>query len=196
MALVVMGAQAQAIVLMPSYCSDAADPALPDRQCTTGEQNSNGDVNSAVAEYLLDMYGGITEVYKSEVVKDSSTGLGFDEKLFENSYKTTFMNTLNEPTEARIEYVGGPAIDCPSCWALVKDGKHQPAWYLFDISDWNGTETLYFENFWPGDEIQGAISHISIFGAPPSTSVPLPGPLSLLGIGLFGVCVRQLKKAS
>jgi hypothetical protein len=191
MALAMVGFQAQAtLVINQSDCGAI--------ECIYGDQTSTAVINDVIEEYLADMYS-ITEVYKSEVpmvggdpIPDSIVGV--DEKSFANSYDTTFSNTSTDPTEAWIEYVAGEAIiDCPSCWLLVKDGDHSPAWYLFNISDWTGVEAIHLQGFWSSG---GAISHVSIYGGPPGTSVPAPGPLGLLTIGLLLSGIRRLKSTT
>ena len=195
LALAMAGSQAQALPLYitPGDCDDFGGTI----QCDTG----NNPNNSEIVSYLEMMYG-ITELYKENVdpVDDESGP-------FAGSYDTVFANSETDPEDATITYTPGEdSISCPECWLLVKDGNHEPAWYLFNLLDWNGTDTIHMEDFWPshdaegnllvdadGHPLGGAISHVSIFGGPPGTNVPLPGPLSLLSIGLFGVFVRQLQ---
>ena len=96
-------------------------------------------------------------------------------------------NPNEDPSGAVISWDGGPgSISCPSCFVLVKDGKQIPAWYLFDVSNWDGEEDLVLENFWPDS---GAISHVSILGDPqvPPSEVPVPASVWLFGSGLLGL---------
>lgn len=100
---------------------------------------------------------------------------------YASSYETTF-NPTDDPEDATIWFITGfPAIVCPSCYLVVKDGNHEPAQYLFDISLWNGTDTIELQGFWPK---KGAISNVAIWGA---RAVPEPSSLLLVGIGAFGL---------
>jgi hypothetical protein len=87
-----------------------------------------------------------------------------------------------------IEYVDGQPI-AEDAFLLVKDGNQTPAWYLFDLSGWDGMEDLVLTGFWPN---QGAISHVSLYGGT-STTVPEPGTLLLLGSGLVGLALYGRK---
>ncbi len=105
--------------------------------------------------------------------------------IFADSYTTTFSPALEDPTDALIEFIlDSPAIGCPSCYLAIKDGNNTPSYYFFDLSSWNGTETLDLRNFWATGG--GAISHVSIWGVATTTTVPEPGSMILLSMGLLG----------
>ena len=152
---------------------------VPGDEIDSGTQTSTSVINA----YIESTYG-VTEYYKQNVG-------GPEEGSFSGSYDTTFANTATDPSDATITYTGGTAISCPECYLLVKDGNQTPAWFLFDIGTWNGTDTINLTGFWTGS---GAISHVSIYGAP--GQVPEPAPLALLAAGLMGLGLRRFAKKS
>lgn len=138
---------------------------------------------------------GLLLLYKSDASDDwRDLGVGDDSGTYAGSYRTVFSDTITDPSAARITYQGGSAIDCGSCYLAIKDGDHDPAYYFFDLSAWDGLERLKLEDFWPRG---GAISHISIWGGvtPPVTAVPEPSTLGLLGFGLLvaGLARRRMR---
>jgi hypothetical protein len=131
---------------------------------------------------------GLSELYKS----DEDGGLtGSDSGPYAGSYATWFYNSVGDPGNALLFYTGGPDIDCPSCYLAIKDGNSTPGYYFYDLSAWNGTETISMEDFWPG---RGAISHISIWGRTTTTNVPEPSTMALLGLGLLAVGFAQRRR--
>ena len=116
-----------------------------------------------------------------------------EEGSFAGNYSTTFANTESDPEDATISWDGGGAsISCGDCWLVVKDGNQTPIWYLYDLQalGWDGQTDIILTGFWPD---QGAISHVDIWSS--GASVPAPGPLVVMAIGLMGMLgMRRMKK--
>jgi hypothetical protein len=132
----------------------------------------------------------LIELYKADV------GVPVDESgPFAGSYSTVFSNTATDPEDATITYTGGPVAQAQ--YLLVKDGNHDPVWYIFCLADlgWNGIDTIELTSFWPN---QGAISHVGLYGASDTT---VPEPTSIVawlvctsGLGL--VLRNRMKKSA
>lgn len=139
---------------------------------TNSSQPSISDIQTATGVSPL------TIAYKKDAVTGTEGG------SYKNSYSTTFQNSANDPSGALIEYNSGPVLSLDPLFLLVKDGDHNPYWYLFNISSWNGTDTIRLTDFWPN---QGAISNLVIY-AGNQTSVPDGATTALLlGIVLLSV---------
>jgi hypothetical protein len=136
---------------------------------TTGNQPSNAQINAFIAAN----YPVVTELYKQNAG-------GGEEKSAAAWYTTTFNGNLSGGS---IAWDGPGFITGSEIYLLVKGGAQIPAWYLFDVSTWNGKETITLSGFWPGP---GSISHVSIYAG--RTPVPDGGlTLALLGAALFGL---------
>lgn len=116
-------------------------------------------------------------------------------------YTTAFTyESSGDATTATISSDGGMKISCPSCFLIVKDGNHSknpPPYpqYVYDISGWNGTDTITLSGFWPGP---GSISNIAIWnnaGSNGGSIVAIPEPetyaMLLAGLGLVGFAARR-----
>ena len=142
----------------------------------TGNDNSN--LSASQISALLGIT--VTELYKDNV-GGSETG------SFGPYYETTYYNTPSDPMDADIVHYGGPnsLAGYANLWLYVKDGNHDPAFYLISLAGWNGTDTLELRGFWPNG---GAISHVAILGGEGTT-------IMLLGAGLAGLgAVRRFIK--
>lgn len=153
-----------------------------------------GDNSQPSLEDLADLVGldvdedGLSILYKSEVDGGGEDG------SFDDNYSTEYDNEPNDPSEATITWDGGGFIDCPVCFLWVKDGRHDPSLYVFDISWWDGMETLFLDGFWPNG---GAISNLGIFGgAGGDMEVPEPATLGLLGLAAISLGLIRRRRLS
>jgi hypothetical protein len=147
----------------------------------TGNHASQAQIDAAIAGVL----GGSIELYQQNVG-------GSESGHFAGSYLTEFENTPADPRDATITYVGGDVLH-GATYLLVKGGNHSPAWYLFKLN-WNGTETITLNDFWPDE---GAISNVTLYGtAGPTTKVPEPATMGLIGAGLLAFGLLRRRKAA
>lgn len=117
-------------------------------------------------------------------------GEATDSGAFSGSYSTSITDGASAFS---ITYGSGAAISANPVYLLVKDGNHNPAWYLYDITGWNGTDVIQGSGFWPNG---GAISHVAIYGTPgtPPNNVPDGGlTLVLLGASVAGLGMLRRK---
>lgn len=136
---------------------------------------NNCEPGCVYTAFSLTNDGTLSLLYKGET-DDADSG------LFAASYDTVFSNTPGDPSDALISFVGGSAMACPACYLAIKDGDQQPSYYFYDLAAWDGTESLLLEDFWPQ---QGAISHVSIWGAGARQDVAEPATVALVGLALL-----------
>jgi hypothetical protein len=174
-AFIALASPAHALLLTPGDADfTGADLTPANPTSAAGEQ---GYVETLFNTSNLTLY------YKAEPE-------GNDSGTFASSYETTF-SPNNEPEDALIDYISGAAIACPECYLAVKDGNHDPSYYFFNLANWNGTEDIELEGFWPNG---GAISHVSIWGN--ESEVAEPGSLLLLSLGLTGLAAIRRRRSS
>jgi hypothetical protein len=128
-------------------------------------------------------------------VDHSSTGNHSESGPFAGSYSTTFSG---DPNNAWIVWDPLTAFisGFERLYVLVKDGRHNPNYFGWDITGWDGQTTISILGLWVG--VNGAISTVTIFGVPGSVSgsvsVLEPGPVGLLGLGLIALCLVRRRK--
>lgn len=175
LALLAMSGAANALSLTPST------PGVLSFGTTYGPSNCEPDCVETVF--------GVTDLdllYKADVGSA-------DSGLFAASYTTAYLDTPTDPSGATLSHVASTsAIACGGCYLAIKDGNHSPGYYFYDLSAWDGLETITLSDFWPR---QGAISHISIWGTA-GTSVPEPATLGLLGLGLLATGFARRKQSA
>ena len=132
------------------------------------------DPNNPNASDVSDIVGvpGLLSLYKDDAG-------GSENGSFADNYTTTY-DYEPDPEDATITWDGGDSISCPECFLVVKDGSHDPIWYIFDIGNWDGMMDIELTGFWPD---QGAISHVEIVGG----VIPVPAAVWLFGSGLLGL---------
>lgn len=152
-----------------------------------GPSNCEDDTPINCVETVFGTGDTLSLLYKANVE-------GGEEGPFATSYTTLFYNTTSDPSDALLFYddlfLQDPVISCDACYLAIKDGRHSPGYYFYDLSGWDGLEAISFQDFWPDG---GAISHISIWGDTPS-SVPEPATLGLFSLGLLGLGFARRRK--
>ena len=184
--LMMFALEAQALVITTS----AIDGVTCDSAtCWSGSAPTNPD--AADVSFITGV-ADLVSLYKADVPNTGRDTL--ESGLFTSSYETSFSPVPSDPSEpldpegALISYVGGDFISCPECFLVVKDGNHDPIWYIFDIGSWNGMDNIEILDFWPA---RGAISHVDIVGR--SASVPEPSILALMSLGILALGFTRRK---
>ena len=152
---------------------------------TTAALRGNDLDQLSIAAVIDAAYPGLELLYKST---ESS---GEPEGPFKLYYNTAY--EILPPASATIRWIGsGPFISLSPVYALITGGHTDYAWYFFDISGWNGKDTIEFSGFYRG--VQTRLANVSIYGA--EVAVPDTGSVGfLLGMALLALRgVRRILK--
>jgi hypothetical protein len=183
--LVGLSASAQALNIDPSF--------TPQFLIT----NQTSALNADDVEFYTGFAGQLAEVYKQD---DNSGGFVADVGAAAPFYSTV-ITPAGDPSNAVITWGGSSIIVCPTCYLVVKDGNNNPNQYIFDISGWNGQETLNLSGFWAGTN--GSISHVAIFndlntegGGGTIAAIPEADTYAMMlaGLGLVGFMAKRRKQ--
>lgn len=162
-------------------CAAGTALALPISPADVGLIVATGSSSSEPSLSTIQTLTGVPDLYIAYKKDVPSTESG----TLAGSYTTTFNGDLSGGTI--VWDSPAAAIASSDVYMLVKDGNHDPTWYLFDLSTvWDGMETITLSGFWPG---QGDISNVVIY-AGETTSVPDGGTTVLMiGAGLLLVLI-------
>ena len=148
----------------------------------------------AVSNFGFSSTGTLALAYKQDV---GGGELGNAQEYYISSFDAP-LNSGDGTSAGSITW-NGPlnAIVCPSCYLVVKDGNNSPKQFVFDISGWNGMETINLSGFWANTN--GSISHVAIFnnqapgGGGSVAAIPEPETYAMLlaGLGLVGFAARR-----
>ena len=157
--------------------------------------NSNLGTLSDINAAFNTNFTGLSLAYKGDAGGGESGSLV-------DSYSYTIEGT--DPDDGfdsfTITFDGQPAAVCPTCILIVKDGNHTPSQYLFNLANWNGTETISGSGFWANGG--GAISNVALWqgldggGSGTGNEVPIPAAAWLFGSALVGLgSIARKRKA-
>ena len=203
---------ASAVTVTPDTCvteTDADNAGVSDWNCWTGSYDANGITLGEAA--TMTGIADLVEFYKSDDAgwTDAETPVHVPQSesgTYQANYGTTFYPSKDATDATIFREDVSDYIDCTACFIFVKDGNMDPSWYLINIGNWDGIESIYVEGFWPDN---GAISHVTLYGiesddkglcspdnpACNTPAVPIPAAVWLFGSGLIGLVGIARRKA-
>ena len=177
-----VASQAYALNIVPSFTPQFLVSTTPNLSASALETLINGTAGWST--------GSLSLAFKQD--------FGGGESGNAAPYYTASITPTSDPSNAVISWDGPLGIVCGDCYLVVKDGNNTPAQYVFNISTWNGTETLNLSGFWANTN--GSISNVAIFnntapGGGGGTIAAIPEPetyaMLLAGLGLVGFAARR-----
>jgi hypothetical protein len=132
-----------------------------------------GNYNATDISGIVSPTVTVIELYKQNNNQTADSG------PYAPYYSTAF---ASDNETATITYNGPTRLLGSPLYLYVKDGNHTYIHWIFDVTNWNRTDTIYVGQLWPQ---QGSISHVTLYGA--ITPVPIPAGVWLLGSALVGL---------
>jgi hypothetical protein len=152
-----MASSASAIIIDP-------DSGVLNTSRWQGNENDQNDLNPIIASIV----GNSVEQFKVESVISGPLAGSYNGSFTADSGLISWTGT------------GQDDIIRPDAYLLVKDGNHEPAWYLFNMTalGWDGSsDDIVLFGFW--SETQGSISHLTLYSGS-GTTVPDGGSMLVL----------------
>jgi hypothetical protein len=198
--LMIMGAVLLIMGIVSSASATSIAINLNTPYLLSGMDPSQNVINDTINAYFDPIPGPPVPDWVSANWKYTATPEGdppvvTESGLLAGSYSTAYLPP-GDKENALITYDGGNIV-APTAYLLAKDGKNYPAWRFYDLTalGWTGTESISITSLWPD---KGSFSHISLYGGegtPPPPTIPEPGTLILLGLGLTGLAaIKKFKK--
>lgn len=179
------------LMLCCAVFTSSANPIPPNTISLTPLSGSlvlkgNDSRQNVIDQALNSLYPGLDLLYKGTRAEENSAGVSSED--FAASYATSFFNADLADSDARITWINGaPFINSLSVYALIKDGISVPNWYVFDITGWNGIDTIEFSGFFIGTQQTRNISHVSIYGNQTTRVPDGASTVAILGVAIFGL---------
>jgi len=154
------------------FANDGSDMLSPSIAATYVHTRNNMPANPS-ASTIAGWVGqsSLVELYKQDF------GQAEANLPFKDSYSLTYYPAVpasDGPSAGVLKYDGAPdpIMASTKLYLFIKDGNQAPSDYLYDISNWNRMADINFSGYWQG--VNGAISHITIYGINKTSTTPPP----------------------